>query len=96
MIDVCEENLYPLSQGPPGLKRRVSAATWWRWATKGVRGVRLETVALGGRRYTSAEALARFTRALNSETRAAIEPASADPLRNEQKANAAERASAVF
>ncbi len=96
MIDVCEEALFPLSQGPPGLKRRVSAATWWRWATKGVRGARLDSVVLGGRRYTSAEALARFTRALNSPTSSEAAPAPPDPLRVEQKAHASERASVVF
>jgi hypothetical protein len=31
-----------------------------RWAGQGVRGVRLETWLIGGRRYTAREAIARF------------------------------------
>jgi hypothetical protein len=38
----------------------VDACTVWRWATRGVRGVKLETLLIGGIRYTSAEALQRF------------------------------------
>ena len=32
----------------------------WRWRLRGIRGVKLETIKIGGRRFTSAEALARF------------------------------------
>jgi len=35
-------------------------ATIWRWAQRGVRGIKLETVAIGGRRYVSPEAVERF------------------------------------
>jgi len=35
-------------------------STWWRWSTFGVRGVKLETILVGGRRCTSAEAVRRF------------------------------------
>jgi hypothetical protein len=43
---------------------RLHPATIWRWSTKGVRGIRLETRKLGGRSLTSKEALERFTTAL--------------------------------
>src|SRR5262245_39482752 len=43
--------------------RPVSPATLWRWAHRGVRGVRLETWRLGGRTATSLEALRRFVAA---------------------------------
>lgn len=43
----------------------ISPATIWRWATIGVRGVRLETALQGGRPVTSAEAVQRFFCALN-------------------------------
>ena len=47
--------------------RRPHAATVWRWARKGINGVRLETCRVGGRYVTSIEALERFSRKLNSE-----------------------------
>ena len=70
MIDVANENLVPLGQVPtivpsshPG--KRLNIATVWRWATHGVRGVQLESILIGGARYTSREAVARFVDALN-------------------------------
>lgn len=39
----------------------------WRWASSGVRGgIRLETVRVGGRVYTSREAIFRFIARLNA------------------------------
>jgi hypothetical protein len=43
---------------------RIHTSTLWRWSTKGVKGVRLETRRLGGRIFTSREALERFATAL--------------------------------
>lgn len=40
--------------------RRPNVATIWRWAVKGVRGVRLQTISLGRYRYTTAGALETF------------------------------------
>lgn len=40
--------------------RRVHLATALRWASRGSAGVRLESVFVGGRRLTSAEAVTRF------------------------------------
>jgi hypothetical protein len=72
MIDSQTETLFPLAKGPSGTGRSVSAATMWRWAQKGVRGIRLETLRVGGRRYSSVEAYERFLVRLN-------EPAGAKP-----------------
>ena len=44
--------------------RKVHTSTLWRWARKGVKGVRLETRRLGGRFVTSLEALERFSKKL--------------------------------
>lgn len=41
-------------------------STLWRWRTRGIRGVRLDTVLIGGRRYVSADALERFVFALTA------------------------------
>ena len=40
--------------------RKVHYSTVYRWMTKGVRGRRLESLLIGGVRYTTLEALARF------------------------------------
>jgi hypothetical protein len=43
---------------------RPHTSTWWRWWKVGVKGVRLETVVCGGRRYTTAASVQRFFRRL--------------------------------
>ena len=56
----------------------ISDATMARWIQKGVKGVKLETLLIGGRRVTSKEALCRFIDAQNSDdtpAHAAITPA---------------------
>lgn len=51
----------------PGIDRRLSLATLHRWRLNGVRGVKLETVLIGGLRYTSREAISRFIAAQNAD-----------------------------
>lgn len=63
--------------------RRPNVATIWRWATKGLRGVRLRTISLGRYRYTTQSALERFiedTSGCASVARASLsaEPASVE------------------
>lgn len=60
MIDIQCESLITLGQAAAALPGRPSAATLWRWRTRGVNGRKLEAVRIGGRSYTSIEALARF------------------------------------
>lgn len=68
MIDTTKEHLITLSEAAARLPRRggrkVHTSTLWRWARKGLRGVHLQYVRLGGRIYTSDEALNRFANAL--------------------------------
>lgn len=47
----------PRRRGKTG---RLHPSTVWRWALKGVRGVRLEVVRVGGTLCTSTQALQRF------------------------------------
>jgi len=70
MIDIQTEKLITFNEAAKFLPdgRRPSAATWWRWAQKGIRGHRLETVMAGGRRMTSAEAVVRFFSALSGDS----------------------------
>lgn len=59
MIDFAAEN--PLSATEAAKGRPFSASTVTRWMAVGVAGgLKLESVKLGGRRYTSTEALTRF------------------------------------
>ena len=44
----------------PSDARPLAPSTIWRWHKKGISGVRLETICIGGNRYTSVEALQRF------------------------------------
>ena len=46
---------------PGGLQ--VHYSTLHRWRIRGCRGVKLETILIGGHRYTSSEAIRRFLRA---------------------------------
>lgn len=61
MINVITDTLIPLAQLPARLPspqpgKQVAMATVYRWASSG----KLETIRIGGIRYTSAEALQRF------------------------------------
>jgi hypothetical protein len=68
VVDVAIETIFPLSELPdripPRFGRKLSIPTSYRWSTRGVRGIVLETVQIGGTRYTSVEAFQRFTDAL--------------------------------
>ena len=67
MIDINCEQLLTLSQAAKRFPGRnggnIAVSTLHRWATCGVGGIRLETVVVGGRKMTSAEALQRFVNA---------------------------------
>lgn len=69
MIDVTKEQVFRLSELPKwaiagtvgdGNPVRLSRSTGYRWSRHGLRGVVLETVQVGGSRFTSLEALQRF------------------------------------
>lgn len=66
-IDIESETLIEFQHASgafPG-ERRPAIATLHRWRQRGVRGVKLETVLIGGIRYTSREAIVRFIAAQN-------------------------------
>lgn len=69
-INLQEERLLTFREAaaylPAGYTPRPS--TWWRWWHNGHKNVRLETLVIGGRRYTSAEAVARFAEALTQQS----------------------------
>lgn len=63
-IDIASESLIPLRDVPgwchENLSNRVHISTVHRWRQRGARGAKLETLLVGGGRYTSIEALHRF------------------------------------
>jgi hypothetical protein len=65
MIDITSERVVSLAEAVNLVPRRtggklVHATTLHAWATKGLNGIRLETINVGGHRATSAAALQRF------------------------------------
>ena len=60
MIDVQSEQVIKLAAAPGEVPGRPNLSTIYRWHLRGVRGVRLETILIGGTRFTSREALQRF------------------------------------
>jgi hypothetical protein len=65
MIDASHEQLRSLidaTQYVPGQPHVSTLVRWWR---HGVQGVKLETVLVGGRRFTSLEAIGRFIQRRN-------------------------------
>jgi hypothetical protein len=54
---------------------RPSISSLWRWYRRGVRGAKLETIVIGGRRrYTSVQALERFITATTAAADGAPKP----------------------
>lgn len=72
MIDIERETILTFSQAAKRLprlrgNRPVSPCTLWRWATHGLRGIRLGTIKCGGTTVTSSEELTRFFARLSGE-----------------------------
>ena len=94
MIDIHNEHPLTLSDAADSIPGRtgsgVHVSTTWRWAQRGIRGVRLETILIGGIRYTSREALQRF---FESTTAAAdgITPSARTPSQRQRAIRQAER-----
>ncbi|MGP1346171.1 MAG: DUF1580 domain-containing protein [Phycisphaerales bacterium] len=73
MVDLRNEQLIEIKSVPKLLPcrpsgKRVHISAVYRWISRGVRGVRLETIAIGGTRYTSIEAIERFSARLDDPT----------------------------
>ena len=91
MIDINEESVFSLSQAAKVLPsidgRRPHPSTIWRWCTRGIRGVHLEHVRVGGRVCTSADALNRFVNKLaEADSQEQSHPTSPRPRTAERRA----------
>lgn len=97
----CDESVMTFGQAAGWLEqrfgRRPNVATIWRWATKGIRGVRLQTLSLGRYRYTNKRALEQFiaeTSAAMSGRHGTASPAELVPVAERQGFTASEHATA--
>lgn len=71
MIDLAQESLIAIGEVPNFLPlrssgKRIHISAVYRWIQRGVRGVRLEVLRIGGTSYTSVEALQRFAEQLEN------------------------------
>ena len=79
MPELIDEELIPFSAGIRSLPGRPHISSGYRYITRGIRGVVLESIVVGGRRWTSRQALRRFiaavTAAANQSSDRAASPA---------------------
>ena len=66
MIDHEAEEPIPFETCGQLIPGRPARCTTFRWALKGIRGVKLETFVCGHKRFTTREAISRFIRAQNA------------------------------
>lgn len=59
-------DLRPIAELAARLPDPPSAATLWRWHAIGIDGIRLRTIRIGGRRYSTAAAFNEFVQALSA------------------------------
>jgi hypothetical protein len=88
MIDIDNEQLRLLTKASADVPGTPHVSTLIRWALRGLKGIKLETVVVGGRRYTSVEAIRRFLARLNEPRSASRAPL---PERRQQEVERAER-----
>jgi hypothetical protein len=74
-IDFSSETLLSFSEATRSLPGRPHISTLHRWRLRGVRGVKLKTVLVGGRRYVSLDALDRFNAAVTAAADGETPPA---------------------
>ena len=97
MIDIGEETLIPLREAPKHLPprpngKRIHISACYRWIGRGVRGVRLESIKIGGTTYTSKEALQRFGDRLTAEPSVRPETEAATPRTRQREIERAAKA----
>jgi len=74
-VNVLSESVIPMTEVQALLPWPMSLSTVKFWAKVGVKGVKLETARLGGRRLTSKEAVQRFLMRINDPQPAPARPA---------------------
>ena len=64
--DILSRDLIPFSKLPSLLPSRPHLSTCHRWRLRGVRGIRLQTLLIGGRRFVDRDDLNRFVEQLSA------------------------------
>ena len=59
-IDLITETVFPVTEAPEHIPGHPSQASVWRWVLNGVGGIKLESILIGGKRFTSVESIQRF------------------------------------
>jgi len=67
--------------------RIVNKSTVWRWIRHGIDGIRLATIVVGRRRYTTRQALRAFVAARTAATEPDPTPAEVGRIRRTKRAN---------
>ena len=75
-INLKDEQIVTFHDLAGGLPRRrggrpVHTGTVFRWRSRGLKGIKLEAIRIGGTWYTSVQAFARFTARLTAQAEAA-------------------------
>lgn len=101
MIDLAAEHLIPLRDVPRCLPprpngKRVHISAVYRWTLRGIKGVILETIRVGGTRYTSQEAIQRFSERLTGPPAAQTPPLNVTRVRQRQIEQASAAVSKVL
>ena len=65
--NLASETLIPMNRAGKEFPTPVSRTALERWIRSGVRGIRLESILIGTRRFTSTEAIARFIEKSNRQ-----------------------------
>jgi len=86
-IDLSTETVFPVTEAPKHIPGRPSQASVWRWVLNGVGGVKLESILIGGKRFTSAESIQRFC-----DRRTTAADGDATPVRTSKQRDKAIRA----
>jgi hypothetical protein len=65
MANLLKEQLISIRDASALIPGSPHISTIWRWILRGVKGHRLESISVGGRRFTSKESVNRFLESLN-------------------------------
>jgi len=75
MPHLLTERLRPLQEAAREIPGRPHISTVLRWCLKGIKGgIKLETILVGGKRFTSVEAIERFVARLSAPQRPTDNP----------------------
>lgn len=90
MISTASEDLIPFNRVPQHVQKtfghKVHIASVYRWVNRGLGGARLETIKVGAKRFTSAQALDRLFNAATNPVKKQSKVETADlKSHNEQR-----------